>query len=229
MREAERAVADGQCFDLNRAVAPIDHDRVLVAHVGIREVARERDRLVLEDHRLVNRQGRDLRRVVDGGDVDDKGLHGAFVVTAVERAAVVGQLEADRGAAVGVGRQRVGQLATGIDGRPGGEQTWIAVAVDHEAQRLTGLIGRSGRETRRPGGDDMRAAVFQHVLIRPLAERRFVVDGIHRDGEELCCCCDGRAASCGVVGQRNSQRGNTMGVGCRCISQRAIGGDERRR
>ena len=35
MREAERAVADGQCFDLNRAVAPIDRDRVLVTRIGV--------------------------------------------------------------------------------------------------------------------------------------------------------------------------------------------------
>ena len=184
----------------------------------------QRDGFVFEDHRLIERQRRDLWRVVHRGDVDSEGLHGAFIVTAVERAAVVSQLEADRGAAVGVGRQRVGQLATGVHGRIGGEQTWIAVAGDDEAQRLTGLIGRSRRETRRPGGDGMRAAVFQHVLIGTLAERRFVVDGIDGDRDLLrlrsIVPAVGRAT---VVLHLNVERGRTVGIRGRCVSQIAAG------
>src|SRR3989304_6857127 len=61
---------------------------------------------------LVGRAGagkRHDRRVVHRGDGGGEALGGALVDAAVGRAAVVGELEGDGGAAVGVGRRGVGQ------------------------------------------------------------------------------------------------------------------------
>ena len=61
MRDGKAAVADGQDHVLDRAIAPADCDCMLVAHIRVGEYARERDRVVFEDHRLIHRQAGNLR------------------------------------------------------------------------------------------------------------------------------------------------------------------------
>ncbi len=176
MGEAEQAGVNGECLHLNRAVAPIDCDRVLVARVGVGEVARERDRFVFEDHRLVKRQRCDLRRVVDRIHGDRERLVRASVVPA----AVVAQVDRDRGQAVGIRGRCVRQIAGGVDGWLRREQAVVVVARV-ECQTLARLVRRPGRDARGPAGHHLRARILVHHLVRPLGERRGVVYRRHVD------------------------------------------------
>src|SRR5439155_694104 len=90
-------------------------------------------------------------------------------------------------------RRRVGQRVGSGDGRLHGEQAVVVIA-DNEIGRLTGLVGRPGRDGRRPAGDSLQAAVFEDGLITALGEARHVVDRV--DGERN----RGRGAVEGTVG-----------------------------
>ena len=99
-------------------------------------VARHRASCDVFGYRGQCRGTRGHRCIVDRRDVDDKGLRSAGIDAAVEYATVVVDLHGDGGAAVGIGRWCVSQIAAGIDRRLAAEQRIVAVA-DDEVQGLT--------------------------------------------------------------------------------------------
>ncbi len=73
------------------------------------------------------------------GAVTIEGLIGRGVIATVERAARIGHRGRHRRRTVGVGRERIGQLAIGVDGRLHGKQP--VVVVRHVvSKRLVGLV-----------------------------------------------------------------------------------------
>ncbi len=170
-------------------------------------------------HRLIGTLGK-AGRIVDRVDRDRERLARAGVAPPVGRAAVVHQFEADGRAAVGVDSQRVGQLAgCGINGRSRSEQARIVVAGDCECQALARLISRTRRDPRCPGGHVVGPAVLQLVLVSPLGEGWFVIDGSHRDRHH-------RDVRTGVIIlDREAETVGAKEVQGRRISRAAIGGD----
>src|SRR4029078_3650080 len=81
--------------------------------------------------------------VVDRGDGDRERLVGTGVAAAVGGAAVIVDVDRDRGHAIGVGGRRVGQRAGRVDRRLGREEG-VVVVGDDEVDELALLVGRAG-------------------------------------------------------------------------------------
>ena len=65
------------------SVVPVELQRKRVTDIRVAKIATDRDRFVLEDRRLVNRQRRNFWHVVNRVDGDGKGLCWGGIITTV--------------------------------------------------------------------------------------------------------------------------------------------------
>ena len=131
-------------------------------------------------HALVGALG-EARGVVHRVHRDGEDLAGAGVHATVGRTAIIRQGDGNVGAAIGIRRRRVAQVAVGRDGRTRSEQRCVGVAGHVERQVLRVAVTVTDR--RGPAGDALCTGVLVHRLVRALGEARGVVDGdrhVHR-------------------------------------------------
>src|SRR5262249_46312266 len=124
-------------------------------------------------------------------DGDGKGLRGAGVVAAVEGAAVVGEVDTDRGRAVAVRRRLVSQGAAGVDGRRGHKRQ-PAGGGGHrinQGQPLASFVGGGGRSGLLVGddaGNGFRIFVFEDGRgVAGVSQPGALAIRRHADGERL--------------------------------------------
>ena len=148
-----------------------------------RRPVRDRLRSGIFGHDLIHSFDK-TRGIIHRVDRDGKGLRNARVHAAVGRAAIVPQPHRDRGRAVRVHRQGVGQSSGRRDRGLSRKQTRVVV-LHQKSHGLPGVLAQPGTQTRRPVRHALRTGIFGDDLIHPFDKARRLVQVEHRDDKTL--------------------------------------------